>query len=250
MWYMPRDKTSQPKRTLTSPWNSTSPLKKTGYRSVWSQRWPLLTNRWLHDQVSSCYPLTKTSSENVTEQTKRTLALLGKPDTKISDNGPQYVGQAYQNFVREWSIDHITSSPRYPQSNGFIEKTSPDCQECNHKMQEIRRRLQLALLSIRSTPISNFLPSPAEMLMKRKLASTLPHYSNAAPSTNVLLLNRDNRKCKRTMIKQLGDHCLGYNKVNLSLSETRTHKDGEKAQFRKFVLSQGHMRLPEMMELC
>ena len=126
-------------------------------------------------------PLSRTNSENVTEQTKRTLALLGKPDTIISDNGPQYVGQAYQNFVKEWSINHITSSPRYPQFNGFIERQVQTVKNVIIRCKKAGEDLQLALLSLRSTPVDNILPLPADMLMKRKLASTIPHHSHAAP---------------------------------------------------------------------
>ena len=40
----------------------------------------------------------------------------------MSDNGTQYTGEAFQKFIKDWSIEHVTSSPRYPRSNGFIER--------------------------------------------------------------------------------------------------------------------------------
>ena len=39
----------------------------------------------------------------------------------VSDNGPQYQG-IYNKFCAEWGIQHTTTSPRYSQSNGFIER--------------------------------------------------------------------------------------------------------------------------------
>jgi transposase InsO family protein len=31
------------------------------------------------------------------------------------------MNMAFENFVLGWGITHRTSSPRYPQSNGFVE---------------------------------------------------------------------------------------------------------------------------------
>jgi putative transposase len=47
------------------------------------------------------------------------------PDTKprvISDNGPQFVAREFKQFVRISGMDHVRTSPYYPQSNGKIER--------------------------------------------------------------------------------------------------------------------------------
>ena len=43
------------------------------------------------------------------------------PDVLRSDNGPQYASAAFQEFTRNWEIQHITSSPHHPALNGFAE---------------------------------------------------------------------------------------------------------------------------------
>lgn len=53
---------------------------------------------------------------------KSIFARDGKPDILYSDNGPQFVNNAFQSFLEEWEITQKTSSPKYPQSNGFIER--------------------------------------------------------------------------------------------------------------------------------
>ena len=40
----------------------------------------------------------------------------------FSDNGPQYDSYAFRRFTAEWGFEHVTSSPRYPRSNGFVER--------------------------------------------------------------------------------------------------------------------------------
>ena len=44
---------------------------------------------------------------------------FGKPLVFRSDNGPCYVSQESRFFMQNWSIEHRTSSPHYPQSNGL-----------------------------------------------------------------------------------------------------------------------------------
>ena len=63
-------------------------------------------------------PLHATTSENV----RKAVSLFGRPDEIVSDNGPQYIGKPFQDFVHKWVIQHTTSSPRFPQSNEFIER--------------------------------------------------------------------------------------------------------------------------------
>ena len=40
----------------------------------------------------------------------------------ISDNGLHYNSAAYKQFAEEWGFEHRTSSPRYQQSNGLVER--------------------------------------------------------------------------------------------------------------------------------
>ena len=40
----------------------------------------------------------------------------------ISDNGPQFVAREFKQFVRLSGMDHVRTSPYYPQSNGKIER--------------------------------------------------------------------------------------------------------------------------------
>ena len=46
---------------------------------------------------------------------------LGRPFILRSDNGPCYTSREFQNFLQLYQVDHITSSPHHPQSNGFAE---------------------------------------------------------------------------------------------------------------------------------
>ena len=62
-------------------------------------------------------------SSTVVKHTKRIFSRYGIPKTVVSDNGPEFVGSAYQKFSEEWDFTHVHSSPNYPKSNGQIERT-------------------------------------------------------------------------------------------------------------------------------
>ena len=68
--------------------------------------------------------LNSTTSAAIINHLKSILAENGIPETLISDNGLQYSSQEFAAFASSKAgIDHVTSSPLYPQSNGFVERS-------------------------------------------------------------------------------------------------------------------------------
>ncbi|PIK33582.1 hypothetical protein BSL78_29605 [Apostichopus japonicus] len=62
------------------------------------------------------------SSHAVIIAMKQVFSEHGKPEKVVSDNGPQFASELFKQFASGWSFDHVTSSPRRPQGNGFIER--------------------------------------------------------------------------------------------------------------------------------
>ena len=114
------------------------------------------------------------TSAKIVQLTKEIFSENGVPCKVISDNGPQYSSAEYKKFAEQWRFDHVTSSPTYARSNGFIERTIQTVKKALKKATSANFDPQLALLCLRTTPIDNTLPSPGELLNGRRMRDTLP----------------------------------------------------------------------------
>ena len=102
----------------------------------------------------------------------------GIPERLISDNGPQYSSEEFRVFSARYGFDHDTSSPLYPRSNGFIEKTVQTVKKLFTKAKESGGDPHLVMLCLRTTPIDHNLPSPCELLNGRRYKQNLPAISS------------------------------------------------------------------------
>ena len=102
---------------------------------------------------------------------------VGVPLRLRTDGGPPFSSHEFKSFTDRWGVNHIISSPHYPQSNGHAEaavksvkhlilKTAPtgniDCEEFDR-----------GLLELRNTP-SPAGRSPAQILYGRPLRTCVP----------------------------------------------------------------------------
>ena len=67
------------------------------------------------------HKLTSMIGQHITNHCKLTFSEYQWPETLISDNGPCYTAEVFTNLMREYNVNHITSSPHYSQSNGLAE---------------------------------------------------------------------------------------------------------------------------------
>ena len=98
---------------------------------------------------------------------------FGNPLVFRSDNGPCYSSQEFKFFMQNWLVEHRTSSPHYPQSNGLAESMVKVSKNLIEKAIKQDLPWNKLLLDYRCTPISSEIPSPAEILFGRKLRSSI-----------------------------------------------------------------------------
>ncbi|XP_047998259.1 uncharacterized protein K02A2.6-like [Leguminivora glycinivorella] len=123
--------------------------------------------------IELAYLNTGTSAKHVILQFKSVLARHGSPLVLMTDNGPPFDSREFASFCQEWDIQHITSSPHFPQSNGQAESAVKIVKRILEKSFEDNTDPYLALLHYRCNE-KEYMKSPAELLMSRKLRSNLP----------------------------------------------------------------------------
>ena len=80
------------------------------------------------------------------------FAEYGWPDTLVTDNGPCYTSKDFQMLMQSMSVNHINSSPHYPQSNGLVEKFVGIIKNLFHKSKEEGQSPYTALMVYQNTP--------------------------------------------------------------------------------------------------
>ncbi|UYV83817.1 hypothetical protein LAZ67_X000281 [Cordylochernes scorpioides] len=149
---------------------------------------------------------------------KSIFARHGIPETVVSDNGTQFGAACeFANFARQYGFTHVTSSPRFPQSNGMAEAGVKIAKLILKKNQDP----SLGLLEYRSTPLENGY-SPAEHLMGRKLRTTLPIApENLNPRlVDSQTLKRKERRRRKDMKSRYDRSCGATDMEELSEGDT------------------------------
>uniref|UniRef100_A0A3Q2Q5W3 Integrase catalytic domain-containing protein n=1 Tax=Fundulus heteroclitus TaxID=8078 RepID=A0A3Q2Q5W3_FUNHE len=128
--------------------------------------------------------LSSTNASIVIMHVKSLFARHGIPKIVVSDNGPCYNFKVWQQFASHYGFNHVTSSPQHAQANGKAEKGVHIIKQILKKTTDSKSDPYLALLSYRAALLECGL-SPAELLMNRKLRTTLPCCSEIKHNTGI-----------------------------------------------------------------
>ena len=94
---------------------------------------------------------TRTNSfANLRDHLQELFMVEGTPDEIMSDDGPPFNGKEFSTFLTGLGIRHSTSSPNYPQSNGFIERQIQMVKRLMEKTTSTGRSFQEALTGLRA----------------------------------------------------------------------------------------------------
>lgn len=98
----------------------------------------------------------------------------GVPDSIVTDNGPCFASSEFATFVKQWNFQHITSSPRYLQSNGKAENAVRTVKRLFSKCRAAGVSEFQALLEWRNAPSEGIDTSPAQRLVDRRCKTLFP----------------------------------------------------------------------------
>ncbi|XP_026548252.1 uncharacterized protein K02A2.6-like [Notechis scutatus] len=131
--------------------------------------------------------LPSTTTLAITKALTRVFVTHGLPDTIVSDNGPQFTSCKFEVFAANLGIRHALTAPFHPASNGMAERAVRSVKEALERFGPIdwHSKLSRYLLTQHTTPCTTTNKSPADLLMSRRLRTTLdrlhPHYTPVTP---------------------------------------------------------------------
>ena len=105
---------------------------------------------------------------------KAHMARYGISEILRSDNGPPFNSAEFRRFCKEFEIEHITSSPRYPQSNGKVENACKTIRRLMQRASEANTDPYLALLDWRNTISEGYDESPTQRILGRRVRTRFP----------------------------------------------------------------------------
>ena len=126
------------------------------------------SNFWELDRLES------TKSTEVIRKFKAHCARYGSPCQLVTDNAQQFTSVEFRRFTKEWDIEHLTSSPHYPKSNGMAESAVKTAKRILRKAKENDEDAFLAVLAHRNTISQGVGRSPAQRMLDRRTRTLLP----------------------------------------------------------------------------
>ena len=143
------------------------------------------------------------------------FSIEGYPDEIVSDNGPPFQSKEFAKFLSGLGIKHTTSSPRYPRSNGFIERHIQTVKNMLSKSSNTQSFSGSLSRFEKKTRIGTGLPSPAEILHGRNLTTRVQAEIDIKAIHSVLqerqlkmMLDHDSsRRAKKARPLVVGERC-------------------------------------------
>ena len=143
------------------------------------------------------------TSKNTISYLKSQFSRHGIPDQLITDNGSQFTSSEFTAFIKCYGFEHTTSSPHSPQANGEVERAVQTVKTLLKKGADPYQ----ALLDYRNTPLEGINLSPAQLLMGRRLTTTLPTTASLLRPQDAKDIKHILEKMKEKEKQQYDRHC-------------------------------------------
>ena len=176
--------------------------------------------------------LRKTDSSHVTRCLESIFQTHGIPYSLRSDNGPPFNSGSFEAFLDYLDIEHKTSLPYLPQSNGCVERMNESILKiiriAKIEGRDWRKELENYLFQYRNTPHAVTGVSPAQALMGRDLRDKLPklRFSKERPTE----LDWQMKFKERDALNKLRSKQYADERRNAEVSDL---KEGEKVLLKK-----------------
>lgn len=171
-------------------------------------------SKWIEAKL-----LSSTTAQKTIEQLQVICAQFGLPEEIVTDNGPQFVSDEFENFVKENVITHTTTPPYHASSNGLAERAVQTLKQellkqvvednCRDRKRILQHKLSNFLFQYRTTPHTATGKTPAELFLgclpRTRLVMLKPGFSRTRrEKQNKMKRPADKRRSKHRKF-EVGD---------------------------------------------
>ena len=111
-------------------------------------------------------PVSSQTSQQTIRVLRNLFATHGPPEVVVSDNGPAFITEEFETFLKENGCKHIRCAPYHPASNELAERGVQTLKEAMKKTEgDMETCIARFLFQYRITPHSKTGQSPAELLL-------------------------------------------------------------------------------------
>ena len=177
-----KHKSAQPRLPILQPDLPTRPWEKLGADIFEFNKEKYLMVVDYYSRFPVIRLLNNMTSHTVCNHFTSILAEYGLPATIVADFGSQFISERFKTKCEQSGIALNCSSPYHHQANSLAERAIGTCKSLLIKALEEKECPYTALWMYRTTPLSDQMPSPHELLFGRKPQTTLPSSRSALKS--------------------------------------------------------------------
>ena len=163
---------------------------------------PFLGSMWLlivdaHSKWPEVVKMSQTTSTRVLAVLLDQFARFGLPVEVVSDNGPQFKSEEFESFLTSLGVQHRTSAPYHPSTNGQVERfvqTFKNSLLAMDSCLSVDERVFRFLTAYRNTRHATTNVSPAELLLGRSLRISL---DQLRPSLQRRMCSKQTKEAER-----------------------------------------------------
>ncbi len=140
---------------------------------LWNSKWLVLVD------AKSKFPVVvdmgnNTSGTNLIQALEQVIDWFGPPQTLVSDNGPPFNSYELIQFYDKYGINHVTTAPYHPASNGLAERFVRSFKEALLKEQSMGQTdkstaVRRILRTYRWSPHTTTGESPANLILQHSV---------------------------------------------------------------------------------
>ena len=126
-----------------------------------------------HSKWPEVFEMSSTTASKTIATLRHLFSAYGLPEQLVSDNGPQFVSEEFQTFMKQNGVKHIRCAPYHPSSNGAAERfiqTFKQAMKASEKDgHSVSHRLANFLMTYRSTPHTTTNVAPCTLFLQREI---------------------------------------------------------------------------------